>query len=117
MPEALIPPDPILRAEATMSWADGLAAMQALSADPAGAVRRAKEAKERLARGAPEPLEFEPDMPGPDGTDGSRALTDDELDQLVVPPPPTLAHDAAWFRTVDTAKPYAGLLRRLRERF
>jgi cytosine/adenosine deaminase-related metal-dependent hydrolase len=117
LPEALIPPDPVLRAEATMSWADGLAAMRALADDPAGAVRRAREAKERRPRGAPEPLEFVPDMPGPDGTEGSRALTDDELDQLVVPPPPSLAHDAAWFRTVDTAKPYAALLRRLRDRF
>jgi 5-methylthioadenosine/S-adenosylhomocysteine deaminase len=117
LPEVLIPPDPVLRAEATMSWADGLAAMRALADDPAGAVRRAREAKERRPRGAPEPLEFVPDMPGPDGAEGSRALTDDELDQLVVPPPPSLAHDAAWFRTVDTAKPYAALLRRLRERF
>jgi cytosine/adenosine deaminase-related metal-dependent hydrolase len=117
LPDELLPPDPVLQAEATMSWAAGLDAMRALSEDPAGAVRRAREAKERRPRGAPVPLEYEPDMPGPGGADAARALTDDELDQLVVPPPPSLAHDRDWFAQVDRAKPHAALLRRLRARF
>ena len=55
LPEELLPPDPALRAEATMSWADGVAAMAALSADPAGAVRQAVAERERRPRGAPVP--------------------------------------------------------------
>lgn len=120
LPDELLPADPALRAEASMSWADGLAAMRALAADPAGAVRRAREAKERRPRGAPVPLEYEPDMPGPAGADAGRALTDDELDQLVVPPPPSLAHDRAWFADVDrvaTTRPHAAPLLRLRSYF
>ena len=62
--------------------------------------------------GAPVPLEFEPDMPGPGRHDGGRALTDDELDQLVVPPVQSLAHDAAWFADVDRAKPHAAVCSR-----
>ena len=56
-------------------------------------------------------------MPGPDGTDGGRALTDDELDQLVVRPIQSLAHDAAWFADVATAKPHAADPPELAERF
>ena len=52
-------------------------------------------------------------MPGPDGAGGGRALTDDELDQLVVRPVQSLAHDAAWFADVARAKPHAALLRGL----
>ena len=88
LPDELLPADPALHAEANLSWADGRAALQAVVDDPAAAVRAAWAARERRPRGAPVPLEFEPDMPGPDGTDGGRALTDDELDQLVVPPGP-----------------------------
>ena len=117
LPGELLPPDPALQAEATMSWADGRAAMQAVVDDPAGAVRAAKAAKERRPRGAPVPLEYEPDMPGPDGTEGGRALTDDELDQLVIAPLQSLAHDKAWFEHVATAKPHAAVLHRLRDYF
>ena len=85
--------------------------------DPAAAVRAAGRHASARRRGAPVPLEFEPDMPGPDGTDGGRALTDDELDQLVVRPVQSLAHDAAWFADVATAKPHAAILRRLQDRF
>jgi hypothetical protein len=63
------------------------------------------------------PLEFEPDMPAAASSPGGRALTADELDQLAMPPIPSLAHDAAWFAAVDRAKPHAALLHRLRERF
>jgi hypothetical protein len=117
LPADLLPADPALHAEANLSWADGSAALQAVVDDPAAAVRAAWAARERRPRGAPVPLEFEPDMPGPDGDDGSRALTEDELDQLVVRPIQSLAHDAAWFADVATAKPHAALLRRLREYF
>jgi hypothetical protein len=112
-----VPPDPLLRAEVDASWADGLAALRRVAADPAGAVRAATTTREVRPRGAPIPLEFTPDMPGPDNSPGDRALTDDELDQLVVPPPPSLAHDAAWFAAVDRAKPHAALLRQLRRRW
>lgn len=117
VPDELLPEDPALAAEATMSWAAGQAAMQAVVDDPAGAVRRARELAERRPRGAPAPLQYEPDMPGPGNTDGSRALTDDELDQLAIAPIPTLAHDAAWFADVAQAKPHAAMLLRLRDYF
>jgi hypothetical protein len=117
LPEELVPPDPVLRAEADASWADGLATLRRVAADPAGEVRAAKAAREARPRGAPILLEFTPDMPGPDGSAGGRALTDDELEQLVVPAPPSLAHDAAWFDAVDQAKPHAALLRQLRPRW
>jgi 5-methylthioadenosine/S-adenosylhomocysteine deaminase len=117
LPDGLLPDDPALRAEANMSWADGLAAMQRVVDDPAKAVRRAREAAERRPRGAPVPLEYAPDMPGPDGTEGGRALTDDELDNLAIPPLQSLAHDATWFADVRRAKPHAALLLGLRDRF
>jgi cytosine/adenosine deaminase-related metal-dependent hydrolase len=117
LPEEQLPEDPALHAEANLSWADGKKAMQAVIDDPAGAVRRAREAAERRPRGAPVPLEYEPDMPGPGGADGSRALTDDELDNLAIAPLPSLAHDAAWFAEVGRAKPHAAVLLALRDRF
>jgi 5-methylthioadenosine/S-adenosylhomocysteine deaminase len=117
LPDEVVPPDPVLRAEADASWADGLAALRRVATDPADAVRSAKAAREVRPRGAPIPLEFTPDMPGPDHSPGGRALTDDELDQLVVPSPPSLTHDAAWFAAVDRGKPHAALLRQLRRRW
>ena len=45
------------------------------------------------------------------------ALTDAELDQLVLPPLPPLAHDAAWFRDVAAGHPHAAVLSGLRDRF
>jgi 5-methylthioadenosine/S-adenosylhomocysteine deaminase len=117
LPDELLPEDPALWAEANMSWADGQAALERVIDDPAKAVRRAREAAERRPRGAPIPLEYEPDLPGPGGTEAGRALTDDELDNLAIPPLPSLAHDAAWFADVDRAKPHAAVLKRLRDRF
>ena len=63
------------------------------------------------------PLAYEPDMPGPDGAAGIRALTDDELDNLVVAPLQSLAHDGTWFADVARAKAHAAILRNLRDRF
>jgi 5-methylthioadenosine/S-adenosylhomocysteine deaminase len=117
LPAELLPEDPALHAEANLSWAAGRTAMQHVVDDPAKAVREAREAAERRPRGVPVPLEYEPDMPGPDGTAGGRALTDDELDNLVVTPVQSLAHDGAWFADVARAKPHAAVLKRLRERF
>lgn len=117
LPKDLLPEDPALHAEANMSWRAGLAALRRVERDPRAAVAAARAARERRPRGAAVPLEFVPDMPGPGGADGARALTDDELDQLVVPPAPSLAHDAAWFAAVERAKPHAAMLRQLRSRF
>jgi 5-methylthioadenosine/S-adenosylhomocysteine deaminase len=117
LPAERVPPDPVLQAEANASWADGLATLQRVVDDPAAAVRAAKSARELRPRGAPIPLEFTLDMPGPDSSPGGRALTDDELEQLVVPPVPSLAHDAAWFDEVGRAKPHAQLLTKLRARW
>jgi 5-methylthioadenosine/S-adenosylhomocysteine deaminase len=117
LPPELLPEDPALQAEANLSWSAGRAAMQRVVDDPAKAVRQAREAAERRPRGAPVPLEYEPDMPGPDGAAGGRALTDDELDNLIVAPVQSLAHDAAWFADVARAKPHAAILNRLRHRF
>ncbi len=117
LPAERLPEDPALHAEANLSWAAGRTAMQQVVDDPAKAVRAAREAAERRPRGVPVPLEYEPDMPGPDGAEGGRALTDDELDNLVIAPVQSLAHDAAWFADVERAKPHAAVLLRLRERF
>jgi 5-methylthioadenosine/S-adenosylhomocysteine deaminase len=117
LPDELLPEDPALHAEANLSWAEGRGAMRRVIDDPAKAVRRAREAAERRPRGAPIPLQYEPDMPGPDGTEGGRALTDDELDKLAIAPVQSLAHDAAWFADLGRAKPHAAILQRLGERF
>ncbi|HET7475830.1 MAG TPA: amidohydrolase family protein [Dermatophilaceae bacterium] len=113
LPDDLVPHDPVLAAEATQSWAAGLAVLQAVVDDPAAAVRRARE--RRAVPGA-EPLEFEPDMPAAEG-DGARALDDDELDELVMPPLQPLAHDDAWFDVVEAGHPHAAVLRGLRALF
>ena len=69
-----------------MSWADGMAALQRGRRRP-GRRRAARPGgRERRPRGAPVPLEFMPDMPGPAAATAARALTDDELDQLVARP-------------------------------
>lgn len=117
LPPERLPEEPALQAEANLSWAAGRRAMKRVIDDPATAVRQAREAAERRPRGAPVPLAYEPDMPGPDGTAGTRALTDDELDNLVVAPVQSLAHDAAWFADVARAKPHAAILKDLRDRF
>jgi cytosine/adenosine deaminase-related metal-dependent hydrolase len=117
LPAELLPEDPALHAEANMSWRTGLAALRRVGRDPRAAVRAARTARERRPRGGAVPLEFVPDMPGPGGADGARALSDDELDQLVIPPVPSLAHDASWFAAVDEAKPHAAMLRQLRARW
>jgi cytosine/adenosine deaminase-related metal-dependent hydrolase len=117
LPDELLPEDPALRAEANLSWADGRGAMQRVVDDPAKAVRQAREALDRRPRGAPIPLQYEPDMPGPNGSAGGRALTDDELDRLAIAPLQSLSHDAAWFADVSRAKPHAAILLRLRDRF
>ncbi|MGH8978301.1 MAG: amidohydrolase family protein [Acidimicrobiia bacterium] len=100
LPEALLPTEADLRAEATKSWKQGLAELEAVWADPGRAVRKARDAR---AFGV-EPLEFVPDLPGPDGAE-ARALTDDELDQLAMPPFDGLGHDAKWFDRVRRACP------------
>jgi hypothetical protein len=98
--DELLPEEPVLRREATKSWADGLAELAAVWADPAGAVRRARS---RRAVGE-EPFEFVPDLPHA-SDDSTRALDDDELDQLVMPKFDGLAHTAAWCEDVRRRAP------------
>ncbi|MEO6715199.1 MAG: amidohydrolase family protein, partial [Mycobacteriales bacterium] len=117
LPDDLLPADPALAAEATMSWQDGSTAMQAVVDDPAKAVRAARARAEHVPRGAPLPLQYVPDMPAPGGDEGGRALTEEELDQLVVAPIESLGHDAAWFASIDQVPPHAALLKGLRARF
>ncbi len=109
------PADPDLRAAVNLSWAAGLARMDAVRSDPAGAVRKARS---RKAFGV-EPLEYVPDMPGftPEGEVRTRRLDDDELQQLVIPPLEPLAHDKAWFDQVQRCHDHAALLRGLRAMF
>jgi cytosine/adenosine deaminase-related metal-dependent hydrolase len=116
LPDSLVPPDPTLAAEANMTWAAGSTLLHRVVADPAGEVRAAKERAKRRPRGAPRPLQYVPDMPRP-GNEAARALTDDELDSLVIPPVQSLAHDEAWFADVAQAKPHAKLLLKLQDRF
>lgn len=47
LPAELLPEDPVLAEQATMSWADGLAAMEDVRRDPFGAVTRARESVPR----------------------------------------------------------------------
>jgi len=114
LPEDLQPDNPALVDEANLSWADGLAAMQAVVNDPAAAVRAVRSAPK--PRGAPEPLQFIPDMPGPDNEE-ARALTDDELVGLVIPPIEPLHRDATWFARVRDGHEHAAVLLGLRDYF
>ena len=91
LPEELLPEEPDLRRQASKSWADGLAELGKVWADPATAVRRAREQR---AAGA-DVLEFVPDLPAA-GDPDARALDDVELDQLVMPTFDGIGHDAAW---------------------
>jgi hypothetical protein len=111
LPRELVPDDPARAAEANLSWKDGLAQLNAVVRDPAGAVRKARQ---RKAFGT---LEFIPDMPFPEMGAATRELTDDELDDLVIPPLDGLAHDGAWFDAVDRGHPHAKMLMALRTRF
>jgi cytosine/adenosine deaminase-related metal-dependent hydrolase len=113
LPDELLPPEPDLQAEATKSWADGLAELAAVWADPGGSVRKARR---RRAVGEPV-FEFVPDMPSAT-TDGSRALDEDELDQLVMPTFDGIGHDAKWINAVrDRAPAHAQILREAMKRF
>ncbi len=111
LPEELLPEDAEVRAEATKSWKDGLAELAAVWDDPGGAVRRAR------SRRGPQPLEFVPDMPGPDGGE-ARALDDDELDQLAMPTFDGIGHTAAWLEQLRRRSPaHAPVLKDLHEEF
>jgi len=113
LPDELLPSEPDLQREATKSWADGLAELAAVWADPGGSVRRARQ-----RRAAGEPIfEFVPDMPGAPGDD-ARALDDVELDQLVMPTFDTIGHDGRWLASVTRRAPaYAEVLKDAVRRF
>lgn len=112
LPPERLPDNPALAARAEMSWADGIAAMEAVRRDPFGAVMRARDATPR----GEERLEFVPDMPAPGGGDeAARALTEDELRELVIPPFPRIAHDAAFFDEVEAGALHGGALDGLHE--
>lgn len=115
LPAALRPADPALASQADLSWADGLAQLEAVRRDPGGAVRAARA---RRPRGG-EALRFIPDMPGPGGADSrARVLDDQELDTLVMPPLDPLVHDNAFFDRLDAEAPaHARVLTGLRAAF
>ncbi len=113
LPDEVLPPEPDLQREATKSWADGLAELAAVWADPGGSVRNARR---RRAVGEPT-LEFVPDMPSAPGDD-ARALDDEELDQLVMPKFDGIGHDAGWINAVRRRAPaHAQLLKAAMDRF
>jgi hypothetical protein len=89
--------------------------LNAVRRDPAGEVKRARSTR---AFGV-EPLEFIPDMPGFEapGKIRTRRLDDDELDELVIPPIEPLAHDKAWFDSVDAGHDFTAILRQLQRAF
>lgn len=115
LPDRLRPADPVMAAQADLSWAAGLAQLEAVREDPGGAVRAARARKPRGG----EALRFTPDMPGPATGGGEpRVLDDDELDNLVMPPLDPLAHDKAFFNRLDAEAPaHARLLTELRAAF
>ena len=113
LPDELLPAEPDLQRQATKSWADGLAELAAVWADPARAVRRAREQRPFGV----EAFEFVPDLP-PADHDGSKALDDDELDKLVMPTFDVIGHGATWCSTVRrTAPEHAAVLRTAVDRF
>jgi hypothetical protein len=113
LPDELLPTEPELQREATKSWADGLAELAAVWADPGGAVRRARR---RRAVGEPT-FEFVPDMPSASGDD-TRALDEEELDQLVMPRFDTIGHDGRWLGSVHLRAPaHAEVLKEAVRRF
>lgn len=113
LPTELQPDDPLLAGEVNLSWARGLAQLESVRANPAQAVKLARQGTSRGVR-----VEFEPDLPGPDGTVGARRLDDDELERLVMPPLDGLTHDRAFFERLDAiAPPHARMLVELRDRF
>lgn len=113
LPPEVLPAEPDLQAQANKSWAAGLAELAMVWADPARAVRRAREQR---AVGI-EAFEFVPDLPAA-GADGTRALDDEELDQLVMPTFDRIGHDAAWCASVrDRAPDHAAILRTAMARF
>ncbi|HZB40322.1 MAG TPA: amidohydrolase family protein [Ilumatobacter sp.] len=113
LPEELLPLEPDLRREATKSWADGLAELAGVWTDPGGSVRRARG---RRAVGEPT-FEFVPDMPSA-AADDTRALDDDELDQLVMPTFDGVGHDGRWLASVALRAPaHADVLKEAVRRF
>ena len=64
LPDELVPPDPVLQAEANASWADGLSTLQRVVDDPAAAVRAAKSARAPPGRADPR-SSSPPTCPGP----------------------------------------------------
>ncbi len=113
LPDELLPAEPDLQNQANKSWAQGLKELGAVWADPAGAVRRARSQR---AVGV-DPFEFVPDLPA-SGDDGTRALDDDELEQLVMPTFDRIGHDAAWRADVRRRTPeHAPLLGTAMDRF
>jgi hypothetical protein len=113
LPPEVLPAEPDLQAQANKSWAAGLAELAMVWADPARAVRRAREQR---AVGI-EAFEFVPDLPAA-GADGTRALDDEELDQLVMPTFDRIGHDAAWCASVRGRAPdHAAILRTAMDRF
>ncbi|MEO6570311.1 MAG: amidohydrolase family protein, partial [Ilumatobacteraceae bacterium] len=107
LPDDLLPSEPDLQRQANMSWADGLGELSKVWADPAVAVRRAREQR---AVGV-QPFEFVPDLPAA-GHDGSRALDDEELDRLVMPTFDGIGHDARWRTAVRHRTPDHALVLR-----
>lgn len=105
LPDELLPEEPDLQLQATKSWADGLDELGRVWADPAGSVRRARRHR---AVGI-ESFEFVPDIP-PAGQSTTRALDDDELDQLVMPTFDAIGHDAGWRDDVRLRAPAHALI-------
>jgi len=113
LPDELLPAEPDLRRQASKSWADGLAELGRVWADPATAVRRAREQRDAGV----DVLEFVPDLPAA-GDPDARALDDTELDQLVMPTFDGIGHDAAWRADVLRRAPaYAPVLAAAMARF
>ena len=92
--------------DADMSWSQVLSSLEEARRDPARAFRRSMEATPR----GEEPLRLIPDMPGGELAAEIRSVED--LGPVVIPPIDTLAHDAAFFRSLepDRAPILGGLL-------
>ena len=115
LPAERLPDEPDLRRRREPVVEAGPRAMEAVRKDPAGEVKKARKKRSFGVK----PFEFVPDMPGytADGKVRTRRLDDDELDNLVIPPIEPLAHDKAWFDTVDRGHEHAALFRQLRKMF
>ncbi|HEX6107000.1 MAG TPA: hypothetical protein VFZ26_15540 [Gemmatimonadales bacterium] len=96
------------------SWKEITGRLKAVRKDPAAALREARRRREAFAGpmdAADAPLELVLDMPFGEAPMAGDIM--DHADEIVIPPLPSLLHDAAFFKSVKGRGFHGGLLDRL----